>query len=125
MCVCVCVRACVCVCVCVCMCVCMCVCVWSEYCVCVCVCVRACVRACVCACVCVCARVCVCACVLFRNLLSNLSSKAIRIPGITISPSPSIAIFSPKNPFSNISWGNTTTTIIEFMNSNRYKLMFQ
>lgn len=50
-------------------------------------------------------------------LWSNLSKKAINIPGITMSPKPNIAKFlAPKMPFSNKSWGNITVI------KKRYKL---
>ena len=40
--------------------------------------------------------------------MSNLRSRAIKIPGITISPRPNIAKLLALSPFSNKSWGNTT-----------------
>lgn len=41
-------------------------------------------------------------------LTSNLSSNAINIPGMTTSPSPSMAKLSAASPFSSKSCGNTT-----------------
>ena len=44
----------------------------------------------------------------FSHLLSNLRRRAMKMPGMTMSPSPNMAKLEAPKPFSSKSWGNTT-----------------
>ena len=44
----------------------------------------------------------------FAYLISNLSKRAMKIPGMTMSPRPNIAKLLAARPFTSKSWGNTT-----------------